>query len=529
MSGITTLRPGGDFLAVESLTIHSPAGRPIVQDLTFGVGPGARLAIIGVEGVGKTSLVKCLAGEPMDGFAVSGTVARSDVGYLPQTLPREWLPVSVRNYLASRSAKQVSPLSGWEDYGEIVSALLQVGLTESVAERPLHSLSGGEQVRAQFAKLLFERRQVLVLDEPTNYLDLWTIEWLQQFLVTLPGPICFVSHDELLLSSVANRICYLQYVAFRNEVRHEHYQATYEEFLQIRQDRIDREHQSVTAQAARLKRLARRLSELRTKAESRAARAKPQDAAESMRMRRGHANAVQRIGQLAGRMEKEVRLQDPVEDMEIKVDFPSSSSVPNAKVVLNLDIPQLFAGDKLLAEHVAFSIVGPEKLVIVGRNGSGKSTLLRKLAVQLEHVVGITAHLVPQRADELFPNDTELALTYLKRFTENLTFVRTLMARMQFEDSEVESRISELSGGQRVKLALLGAILNGANVLLLDEPTTNLSPLSLPELRAAMRAFPGALVVVSHDRLLIDEVADRVLLLDGGRLMEIRKDGLGVG
>jgi ATP-binding cassette subfamily F protein 3 len=518
-------QPNRAFLNVQDLSIKSPAGKPIVSKLSFGLGPGSKLAIIGAEGTGKSSLVRSLVGEPLEGFEVSGTIDRGNVGFLAQTFPTKHLRDTVLTYLEGGVSTGFSEADIWENLSGLSKALVEVGLSNNVLDRRIEQLSGGEQVRVQLARLLYEERDVLVLDEPTNYLDLWTVSWLEDFLVEFSGALCFVSHDELVLAKVANAICHLQYVSYKDEAKHSFVRAGYEEFLKLRDDEIANVREAAEDQQRRLREVSARLTELRNKSRHRTARSRSQDSRTKNRARKGQANAESQLARLARRVESEERLELPSEETVIKYSFGTENATTASKQILSVEIGELRAGERTLGENLTLRVNSGEKICIVGRNGCGKTTFLREVFNAATEIPALAAHLVPQFADQLFDDSKKTVIELLGEYSESLSFTRTLLARMLFEDHEVEGRLDALSGGQKVKVALLTATLRQSRLLLLDEPTTNLSPLSLPVLRRALRDFPGAVIVVSHDRMLIDEVADRVLLLDPqSGLVEVQKE-----
>ena len=190
------------------------------------------------------------------------------------------------------------------------------------------------------------------------------------------------------------------------------------------------------------------------------------------------------------------------------------SAFPAGKTVLRLDLPELTAGERVLARNVRLWVDGPEKIGIIGPNGAGKSTLLKLVAEELLARAGLRAAYMPQDYGDLLLGDqTPVELLAPSGHRDDITRARTLLGNMKYKAEEMEHPAAGLSGGQRAKLLFLSMVLNGANVLVLDEPTRNFSPLSAPVIRRVLADFPGVIISVSHDRLYLEQVCTRVLEL----------------
>ncbi|MBR5742418.1 MAG: ABC-F family ATP-binding cassette domain-containing protein, partial [Clostridia bacterium] len=232
-------------------------------------------------------------------------------------------------------------------------------------------------------------------------------------------------------------------------------------------------------------------------------------------------HAVKSMGRRLEREEAELTAR-PEEEEAIIAKFRPEARIPAGKRVLEFEEPELRAGDRLLARDLKLLITGGEKVAIVGKNGAGKTTLLRRIARDALSRRDIRAAYMPQDYRELLGADLDpvafLAKTGEK---EEITRLRTYLGGMRYTADEMARPVSELSGGQRAKLILLKMMEDGANFLILDEPTRNLSPLSGPVISALLRDFPGAILMTSHDRAFLEEVPDRILVL--------REDGLHEG
>ena len=200
---------------------------------------------------------------------------------------------------------------------------------------------------------------------------------------------------------------------------------------------------------------------------------------------------------------------------------PARSALPAGKTVLRLDLPELSAGERILARGVRLWVTGPERVGIVGANGVGKSTLLKLAARELLPRADIRAAYMPQNYNELLLGTrTPVELLAPSGHKDDITRARTLLGSMKYKAEEMGHPAAELSGGQRAKLLFLSMVLDGANVLVLDEPTRNFSPLSAPVIRGVLADFPGAVISVSHDRLYLEQVCTRVVELTENGLAE---------
>jgi ATPase subunit of ABC transporter with duplicated ATPase domains len=221
------------------------------------------------------------------------------------------------------------------------------------------------------------------------------------------------------------------------------------------------------------------------------------------------------------RLEKDAEdfLEIPQTEEAILTQFDPAVTVPNGKAVISLSLPVLTAGGRTLAAPVCLNVTGPQNIGIIGKNGAGKSTLLRLIWEDIKGRVDITAAYMPQNYAEVL-DYSQSAIDFLAAdaHKDTITKVRTFLGSMKFTRDEMLGQIGQLSGGQRAKILFLDMVLRGANVLLLDEPTRNFSPLSAPEIRRSLARFNGAIISISHDRKYLDEVCDTVYELTAGGL-----------
>lgn len=501
------------MLVIKNLTLTlSKDLRVLIEDFSFSLQNDMKVALIGEEGNGKSTLLKAICEpEVIQGYMeMEGEIITSGevLGYLPQVLAPEILDQTTQEFLDRKAA--------WEDfdYALFYGLLRELEFPEELISEKirLRHLSGGEKIKFQLVCEMLQRPTVLLLDEPSNDLDLESVRWLEEFISTTNIPIMFVSHDELLLERCANTIIHLEQLMRKRKPQYTIARQGYGEYVQnreatlVRQTRLaQKEREEYEAKMERYRQIYERVHHEQRKV-SRQAPSAAKNLKDKM-------HAVKAMGRRFER-EKEQMTKKPDFEEAIDISFAPDINVPQGKVVLDFKLETLKAGERILSRDINLHIVGPSKLCIVGANGAGKTTLLRQIMAELKRS-GLSYGYMPQDYSEAM-DPTENAIEYLSRSgtKEEYTLVRTYLGSMNFTAEEMHHPMAELSGGQRAKLYFSKLILDRAEVLVLDEPTRNLSPLSGPEVRQALKEFGGCIIAVSHDRKFISEVFDEVVRLD---------------
>lgn len=514
------------MLQVKNLTItHKKDLTTLVEGLSFVLAPGDRAAVIGEEGNGKSTVLKLLYDPALveDYVEWTGEVVDRGLrkGYLAQELTPEQLEQTVYQFCQSTPAFEESDPKGLD------RAARQVGLSAELFYdwRLLSTLSGGERVKLRLALLMLEGPDVLLLDEPSNDLDVDTLEWLEGFLLSCPVPVLYISHDETLLAATANLVIHLERLRRRTTPRATVSRMGYEGYVAQRQAGFVHQEQQARKEQAEYDARMEKFRQIRSKVEHQQATISRGDP-HGGRLLKKKMHAVQSLGRRFER-EKENMTQMPEWEEAILTAFDGgSSALPAGKTVLRFDLPELAAGERVLARNVRLWVTGPEKIGIVGANGAGKSTLLKLVASELLSRADLRAAYMPQDyGDGILGSKTPVEILAPSGHKDDITRARTLLGSMKYKAEEMEHPAAGLSGGQRAKLLFLAMVLNGSNVLLLDEPTRNFSPLSAPVIRQVLGDFPGCIISVSHDRLYLSEVCDRVLELTAEGLKWVPSSG----
>ncbi|TVP95305.1 MAG: ABC transporter ATP-binding protein [Acholeplasmatales bacterium] len=504
------------MLSVQNMRLQTLAdGHMLVDNLSFTVNPGDKVAIIGHEGTGKSTLLKWLENPDSIPYAEgSGHVVKNGrCGYLEQDIRARWGACTPLEFFTR--LKPDGPIEphhyAWLD--RLSRTLRQVGFPEERYDetRCLSDYSGGEIVKFGLVKILLSEPEILLLDEPTNDLDFATILFLEQFIADAKQTVLFISHDERLLSHTATGIIHLRRVHQKTRAESAFLKVDYATYRDLTLS-----HYEKTRRQA-----------LKERAEHKQKRVKFQRIYERTKHLQNQAVRNPTAGRLLKKKMKSLKSQSrrfdktaeaftpiPEPDMAIDLHFSKETALPRGKRVCTIDWPTLSINGQHLSGPIQLEIKGAEKIGIIGSNGVGKTTLLKQLVNTLKKDPSLVVGWMPQDYGSL--ENADSALSFLLPCPDRLqeAKVRKMMGAMQFERSEMTAPTHQLSGGQKCKLYLLKMVLDGCNVLILDEPTRNLSPLSAPRVHDLLADFAGCIVAVTHDRTFLEAVFDTILLLD---------------
>ncbi|MDR2168206.1 MAG: ATP-binding cassette domain-containing protein [Clostridiales bacterium] len=492
------------MLELKNLTIRlSMNDREIIDNLNFVLNPGDRAVVIGEEGNGKSTLLRAIYGLNDDYCDYDGQiVAKGKLAYLPQFFPAELLDAPLRNYFAE------------ENLGAHARILAQLSLSAEFldSQRPIRTLSGGEKIKIQLARILMAEPDILLLDEPTNDIDIQALEWLEDFIRSCRQPVLYISHDETLIENTANVIIHLEQLIKKTKSKVSIFYGSYSEYVKRRGLAFDKQLQVAKKQRSDHRAQMERWRQIYDKVDHAQRDITRQDASGG-RLLKKKMKAVKSTGRRLERQSGDF-LDIPQMEEAIVAGFDPKIGVPRGKMVLELSLPGLFVGERQLTNAVNLTIAGPERIGIIGTNGVGKSTLLREIWRSLKDRRDITAAYMPQNYREVLDYEQPV-LDFLAPNSNkaDITKARTYLGGMKFTRDEMTGKIGRLSGGQKAKILFLDMVLRGANVLILDEPTRNFSPLSAPEIRRTLNEFNGAIISISHDRKYLSEVCQKVYRL----------------
>ena len=499
------------MLQIKDLTIRLiEDDRIIIKDFDFTLNKGDKVGLIGEEGNGKSILLKTIVDrENTEKFAsISGEIYKNNeiIGYLPQSLPSEYKNMTSLAYLYHKLSYESV------DYNLLYRYMNEFALPDDILsdDRTMASLSGGEKIKFLLLVELIKDPSVFLFDEPSNDLDYESLLWLENFMEDLEIPLIFVSHDTALLKKVANRIIHLEQVRRRSLAKHTISNSRYDDYVTKRDNfitsettRANKEREEFDKKLYKYKRV--------HDAVQHDLRATKDDL-----IGRNLKDKMHTVKSIGKKLEKEEAnlTQKPDYEEAIDIFFDEDISVPNGKQVLDFKKAELRIGNKVLAKNIELKIIGPEKICIIGKNGAGKTTLLREILRECEDL-NLKVGYMPQ-SYFAYEEDKISAIDYLSKTfckEENIK-ISNFLGSLNFKREEMYRNISDLSGGQKAKLFFAKMNIDKAEVLILDEPTRNLSPLSKPEIIEALKAYKGTIIAVSHDKDFIDQVFDKLYELN---------------
>lgn len=521
------------MVSVDGLTVEF-GGFTLFDDISFVVNKKDRIALVGKNGAGKSTMLKIFAGLQLP---TSGTVCIPKditIGYLPQQMKladgytvkeeaeRAFEHIHeleseierLNNELAERTdyesesyhnlidnvthKTEMFQMMGGNNYlAELERTLMGLGFTRTDFDRPTSEFSGGWRMRIELAKLLLSRPDILLLDEPTNHLDIESIQWLENFIATRANAVVLVSHDRAFIDNTTFRTIEIELGKIYD------YKVNYSDYVVLRKERREQQLRAYENQQKKI--------------------ADTEAFIERFRYKATKAVQVQsRIKQL----EKVDRIEvDDTDNTSLNLKFPPAPRSGSYPVIIE-DVAKRY-GSHLVYEHVTFTINRGDKVAFVGKNGEGKSTLVKCIMgeihfegkLQLGHNVKI-GYFAQNQAQLLDEKQTVFDTIDYVAQGDIRTKIRDILGAFMFGGDASDKKVGVLSGGERSRLAMIRLLLNPVNLLILDEPTNHLDMRSKDVLKSALKEFDGTVIVVSHDREFLDGLVDKVYEFGNQRVIE---------
>lgn len=521
------------MISIDNLCVEFGV-KPLFKNASFVINDRDRIALVGKNGAGKSTMLKILCGKQQPTSGSVSVPSETTIGYLPQVMilqddttvreearkafagntelkekiDRMQEELSNRTDYESESYMQLVEkysheherylMMGAEGYeAEIERTLTGLGFKREDLERPTNEFSGGWRMRIELAKILLQKPDVLLLDEPTNHLDIESIQWLEQFLATSAKAVVMVSHDRAFINNVTNRTLE---ITCGNVVD---YKVKYDEYVVLRKERREqqiRAYENQQKEIADIKAFVERFRYQATKA----------------------IQVQQRIRQL----EKIVPIEiDEVDTSALRLKFPPAERSGDYPIICD-DVRKDY-GEHTVYDKVTFTIKRGEKVAFVGKNGEGKSTLVKCIMGEIPFTgnlkIGhnIQIGYFAQNQAQLLDEDLTVFQTIDNVAKGEIRLkIRDILGAFMFGGEASDKKVKVLSGGERSRLAMIKLLLEPVNLLILDEPTNHLDMQSKDVLKDAIKAFNGTVIVVSHDREFLDGLVEKVYEFGGGKVKE---------
>ena len=523
----------------------------ILESVSFNINPGDRIGLVGPNGAGKSTLLRILAGDDRPDSGSLSIAPQIHIGHLLQGFadtpdgdlgnllngPTHGLidahraldialamyrdPATGSDAAAAHSSSTVAfdAAGGYATLDELTALLDRFGLREIAMDTPLRQLSGGQKTRAGLAALLASRPELLLLDEPTNHLDIDALDWLEQFLLAYPGAIVIVSHDRGFLDTVVTRILEID----PNTRSVAPFAGTFSDYASARRHR---ETEQASAYTRQQKEIARIQHDIRgMEHHARTIEANTIDFAVRKKAAKIARPAVVRKRKLERLLESSELVEKPALKWGLSVEFEGASH--GARDVLVLDDATLGYDGAPILTNVSLHIRRGEKVAITGPNGGGKTTLIRTVLGELAPLAGsvhlganVRARHFAQEQDTL---DQQLTVIEHGRAAGRGSEgeIRAFLHKFLFGDTMMHRQVGVLSYGERARLMLAALVLEGANLLLLDEPLNHLDIQAREEFEQALAQFDGTMLLVLHDRYTIERLTNRTIEVRNGRVAKI--------
>lgn len=521
------------MISIDGLTVEF-TGKSLFQNLSFVINPNDKIALMGKNGAGKSTLMKIIAGVEE---ATRGKVVKAEdkvIAYLPQhmltqdqrtvfeeaatafeeyfTLKKELERINEEmmtrtDYESDAYMKLIEQSSDLSERfynleevnhdAEVEKTLLGLGFKQSDFNRLTSEFSGGWRMRIELAKILLQKPDLILLDEPTNHIDIESVIWLENFLLNEANAVVVISHDRAFIDTVTRRTIELTMGKIYD------YKATYSQYLQLRKDRREKQLKAYKEQQKFIAEQERFVERFK-----------------------GTYSKTNQVASVERMLEKlEIIEVDEVDTTALKLRFPPAPRSGDYPVIVD-NLSKSYQ-DLEVFKEASFTIERGEKVAFVGRNGEGKSTMIKAImgeidfdgTCQIGHNIEI-GYFAQNQASLLNPNLTVFETVDEVAKGEIRTQIKNILGGFMFSGDDIDKKVGVLSGGERTRLAMVKLLLEPKNLLILDEPTNHLDLRSKDVLKEALLAYDGTLILVSHDRDFLKGIAEKVFEFKNKRVRE---------
>ncbi len=511
------------MISVDGLTVEF-GGSALFSDISFVINEKDRIALMGKNGAGKSTLLKVIAGERTPNKGRISAPKDAVIAYLPQHLltddnrtvfdeaaqafarifEMEREIAALNDELATRTDYESEYYSGLIEHvsalsekyysieeinfdAEVEKILLGLGFMREDFTRPTSEFSGGWRMRIELAKILLQKPDLILLDEPTNHMDIESIQWLEEFLISSAKAVIVISHDRAFIDNITTRTIEVTMGRIYD------YKVNYSKYLELRRERREQQQKAYDEQQKMIA-----------------------ETTEFIERFKGTYSKTLQVQSRVKMLEKLEMVEVDEEDTSaLRLKFPPSPRSGNFPVIVE-DLAKSY-GDHLVFSKVSLAIERGEKIAFVGKNGEGKSTLVKAIMGEIEHegkmslghnaLIGYFAQNQASLLDEeltVFQTIDDVAVGDIR------TKIKDILGAFMFSGDNISKKVKVLSGGERTRLAMIKLLLEPVNLLILDEPTNHLDLRTKDILKSALKDFDGTLILVSHDRDFLDGLAEKV-------------------
>ncbi len=503
------------MLEIKNLTIYLKKDlREVISDFSFVLNSSSKVALIGQEGNGKSTLLKAIYDASLieDYADISGEILVKNevIVYLKQESEMSNLEETTYDILHHEVSCELF------DYNLYYRLLSDLSLSEDIIseERYYKDLSGGEKVKFRLLVCMMKEPTILLLDEPSNDLDISSLNLLRRFINNLKISVIFISHDEYILEHCADSVIHIEQGYSNKKAVYTVSKLNYREYVLDREKRIERQKHISKKEHDDFQDKMNRFNRVKGKVENQLRNTKDSTTGKNLK------DKMRAVKSMEKRYEKEKKnlTQKPDVEKDINIKFSDDLGLHRKKDIVNLKIDELTVGKNVLSKNIILQIKAEDKICIVGDNGVGKSTLVKRVLEELKDN-NIKYFYMPQNyEDDLESSMTAVDFLRIDYTKDEETRIRTYLGSLDFTAEEMLRPIDTLSGGQKCKLFFAKMVLENYDFLVLDEATRNLSPISSYKTRESLRAYRGAILAVSHDIAFIESVFDIVYYMSANGL-----------